>query len=82
MFVRLWRFTSTDGLFNTKRLARIIDDEEPRIYESGLSGVTIVKPATLILKNVNQTYNGIYQFSLAAYSGGDSYVVVFIASKF
>jgi hypothetical protein len=79
---RTWFFTSSDGSFNSERLARIIDDEEPRIYESGLSGVTIVKPATLILKNVNETYNGTYRFSLAAHSSGDSSVVVFIASKF
>jgi hypothetical protein len=48
VFDRIWVFTSTDGSFNGKPLARIIDNEEPRIYESGLSGVAIVKPATLI----------------------------------
>ena len=78
---RVWRFTSSDGSFNSERLARIIDDEEPRIDESGLSGVSIVKPATLILKNVNQTYNGTYRFALGAVNSGDSDVVVFIASK-
>ena len=82
VFDRIWVFTSTDGSFNGKPLARIIDNEEPRIYESGLSGVAIVKPATLILKNVNQTYNGTYRFSLVSYKSGESYVVVFIASKF
>ena len=79
---RIWRFTSTDGSFNLKRLARIIDNDEPRIFESGLSGVTIVKPATLILKNVNQSFDGTYQFELTTPNGGISDVRVFIASKF
>ena len=81
LVTRIWYFTSSDGSFNAERLARISDNEEPRIYESGLSWVTIVKPATLVLKNVNQTYNGTYRFSLTAHTNGDSSVVVFIASK-
>ena len=79
---RVWYFTSSDGSFANERLARIIDDENPQIFKSGLSGVSIVKPATLLLKNVNQTYNGVYSFDLSGPVGGRYEVVVFIASKF
>ena len=83
MSFREWRFTSSDGLFLSKRLARIIDDDDPQYFKSGLSGVSIVKPATLVLNNVNQTYDGTYGFLLTAPAGGgSSTVVVFIASKF
>ena len=59
---REWRFTSSDGPFVNKRLARIVRDGQPQIEDIGLSssGVSIIKPATLLLKNVNQTYDGIY----------------------
>ena len=80
---RVWSFTSSDGSFVNKRLAVIIFDGQPQIEDSGLSGVSIVKPATLLLKNVNQTYNGTYRFDLSGRDGsGSSQVVVIIASKF
>ena len=80
---RVWYFTSSDGSFVNERLARIFDDGAPQIDNSGLSGLSIVKPATLILKNVNETYNGTYLFDLSAPgSSGLSQVVVIIASKF
>ena len=79
---RVWYFTSSDGSFVNERLARIIDDENPQIFNSGLSGISIVKPATLLLKNVNQTYNGAYSFDLSGPVGGRYEVVVIIASKF
>ena len=80
---REWHFTSSDGLFVRKPLASIIRDSQPQIDNSDLSGVSIVKPATLLLKNVNQTYDGTYRFDLLGPGGGRSArVVVFIASKF
>ena len=80
---RAWFFTSSDGSINAKRLGRINDEDKLRIDgNSGLSGVKIIKPATLILENVNQTYSGTYQFDLTAPVGGRSKVIVFIASKF
>jgi hypothetical protein len=80
---RAWYFTSSDGSFSAKRLAIITKDDEPKIDESGLSGVIIVKPATLILKNVNQSYDGTYQFFLLALRNSGTFDVrVFIASKF
>ena len=80
---REWRFTSSDGLFVRKPLASIVRDEAPLVEDSGLSGVSIIKPATLLLKNVNQTYDGTYRFDLSGPGGGGSArVVVSIASKF
>ena len=80
---RAWYFTSSNSSINWKLLAGIIDDGKPRIYNSGFSGVSIIKPATLILKNVNQTYDGTYRFVFSAVANFDrSDVVVFIAGKF
>ena len=80
---RAWRFTSSDGKFVGKHLASIIHHGQPQIEDSGLSGVSIIKPATLLLKNVNQTYDGTYRFDLSGPGGGGSArVVVSIASKF
>ena len=80
---RAWYFTSSNSSINWKLLAGIIDDGKPRIYNSGFSGVSIIKPATLLLKNVNQTYGGTYRFVFSAVANFDrSDVVVFIAGKF
>ena len=79
---RAWYFTSSDGSFANTLLAIIIRDGQPQIEESGLSKVSIVKPASLLLKNVNQTYDGTYRFDLSGPGGGgSSKVVVYIASK-
>ena len=83
LLFRAWYFTSSDGSFVDEPVASIFRDGQPQIDSSGLSGVSIVKPATLLLKNVNQTYNGTYRFDLAGLGGsGSSQVVVIIASKF
>ena len=80
---RAWRFTSSHGKFVGKPLASIFRDSQLQMDDSGFSGVSIVKPATLLLKNVNQTYDGIYRFDLSGPGGGGfARVVVFVASKF
>ena len=83
VLARVWYFTSSDDSFVNERLAIILLDGQPQIDLSGLSGVSIVKPATLLLKNVNETYDGTYRFDLSAPggSGSSSRVVVSIASK-
>ena len=78
---RAWYFTSSDGSFIGERLGQIISDGQFQPFPIGLSGVSIKKPATLLLKNVNQTYDGTYRFELAGPVGGRSEVVVYIASK-
>ena len=82
VIARVWYFTSSDGSFVNERLARIINDGVPQIFNIGLSGVSIIKPATLHLRNVNQTYDGTYRFVLVGNNDDSSGVVIFIASKF
>ena len=83
VYFRAWFFTSSDGSFVNEPIATIFDNDDPEIYDSGLSGISIAQPATLRLKNVNQTYDGTYRFDLISRCcGRSSRVVVFIASKF
>ena len=74
---RTWIFKPSDGRSQVD-VARIIDDGDAEILTS-LYDVAVEKPATLVLKNVNLTYNGTYEFSLVA--GGSSSVVIYIAGK-
>ena len=81
--LRIWYFTSSDGRFKEEELAEIDDDEEPEITTTRLTGVEVEEQATLVLKNVNQTYDGVYEFSLTAGSAsGLSEVTLVIAGIF
>ena len=82
VFSRTWFFTRRGGS-RSERLAVITGDSYPVVRKNILPGVEIVKPGTLLLRNVNQSHNGIYKFELSA-SGPAvaSDVTVFIASKF
>ena len=65
-----------------KALASISNNETAQkrttLYDFGIQ-----KPATLLLRNVNQSYNGIYSFTLAVLGVPEARsVTVFIASKF
>ena len=79
LIFRSWIFTPSDGR-PLVRLARIVDDGDVHVLTSSYE-VAVEKPATLVLKNVNVTYNGTYEFSLSAVSVGTSEVVVYIAGK-
>ena len=60
----------------------LIDDDDPIRIFTNLLDFTVEKPATLVLKNVNLTYNGTYQFGLTPSVGAaSSVVVVYIAGK-
>ena len=76
--IRSWFFTPSDGGPKVG-LARIFGDAGVQILNPSYE-VAVEKPATLVLKNVNLTYNGTYQFLLAI--AGTSDVVVYIAGKF
>ena len=81
LILRAWFFTRTGGS-TSERLATIVGDDNRIIRPSSLSGVEIVKPATLLLKNVNQSYNGVYRFQLDGSGPSVSIGVrVYIASK-
>ncbi len=81
MVIRVWSFTSGGG---TQRevIASIIGDDL-KIANSSLPGVAIIKPATLVLINVDLRYNGTYRFSASKgrYPDIISDVAVFIAGN-
>jgi hypothetical protein len=62
----------------------IIDGNDGVVQKlTDLFEFAVEKPATLVLKNVNLTYEGTYQFNLAPAVGvGTSEVDVFITGKF
>ena len=74
---RLWIFTPSDGRRRVG-LAKIDGDGDVQMLTTSYQ-VAVEKPATLVLKNVNQTYDGTYRFSLS--TDGSSEVVVYIAGK-
>ena len=74
---RLWLFIPSDGQPEVG-LAKINGDGEVNILTTSYE-VAVEKPATLVLKNVNLTCNGTYQFSLSGASPSE--VVVYIAVK-
>ncbi|XP_028399387.1 hemicentin-2-like isoform X1 [Dendronephthya gigantea] len=72
---RAWyRRKTLDG--KAKLLAQIIDDDSVPSFLA--PGYAIEGNATLVIQNVNESHNGIYQFFLGPYQ---SNVVVFVASK-
>ena len=77
---RSWTFTSSNGE-KAESLAQITANDQVMI-NTKLYDVDIEKPATLVLKNVNGSYNGTYTFTLLSPNPSTSDVVVFIAGKF
>ena len=79
---RAWYFTSSDSAAE-EVIAYIRRDFDIEIVNSSLPGVAIEKPATLVLENVDSSYNGTYGFQIAASGeqGSIFEVAVFIASK-
>ena len=78
---RSWSFTSSDGL-RSGALGVIVFNSQPQIRKNVLPGVDIMKPATLVLNNVDYSFDGTYTFTITAVESDTSNVIVFIASKF
>ena len=78
--LRHWIFIPSDGRPQVA-LAIIARDGDVHILTT-LYDFAVEKPATLVLKNVNLTYDGTYQFSLLTASASPSEVFVYIAGKF
>ena len=82
--MRTWNFNSSDGS-RTGDLTRIIDDMDPTPKDLSLiPRFEIEKPATLILMNDDEAYNGMYTFALfrkGATTIDTSKVTVYIAGK-
>ena len=52
------------------------------ILNSSLPDIQVIKPATLVLKNVDLRYNGTYQFTVVGIGNGSkSYVNLFVVGK-
>ena len=77
---RVWSVTSRDA--RPLVALALIDGDGPVRILTTLFDVSVEKPATLVLRNVNLTYNGTYKFDLLPSSGAaSSEVVVYIAGK-
>ncbi|XP_028399325.1 hemicentin-1-like [Dendronephthya gigantea] len=80
VFSRSWAFTSTDGSFSNTALTRIANDGNATKLVS-FPVITVEKPATLVLKNVNRSYDGKYKLTLQSCTDTSSEVTIFIAEK-
>jgi hypothetical protein len=80
---RSWSFTSSDRKHRALLLATVDGNDGGVQKFADLFEFAVEKPATLVLKNVNLTYEGTYQFGLSPADGvGTSDVGVFITGKF
>ena len=80
---RNWFFIPDGGSKKGEKLASIIDGKIKYKNGSGLLGVKIERPATLLLHNVNQSYNGKYEFTIQANDKfHSSFVTVVITGEF
>ena len=83
----LWYFTRRSAGSKEELIATIFRNIINGTYNSSLPGVATEKPATLVLKNVNCSYNGKYRFAATMISTGnivssESSVELFVAGKF
>ena len=81
--VRVWSFTSSDG--SPKRtLAVAVGDGVPQPLKKNLPEFDVTTQGALVLKNVNQSYDGTYELKLEVVGQpvDTSNVRLFIASKF
>lgn len=79
---RSWFFTSSND--SAKRtLAVILLTAAPVLFHESLPEFNIIPPGTLVLRNVNESYDGTYEFELNVNGQpvDTSTVGVFIASK-
>ena len=77
---RIWTFTPSND--QPRVSLATIDNDDPVKILTNLFDFAVEKPATLVLKNVNLTYNGTYQFILSPSVGvASSAVIVYIAGK-
>ena len=79
-----WAFTRTgDSRTKGKRIARYNRTRGARIPNGSLPGIAIEDPPTLVLKNVDERYNGEYRFHVKTSEGSVySSVQFFVAGKY
>ena len=79
---RYWSFASSDGRIK-EELAEASRNDNPVILTSRLTGVGIEGKATLVLKNINESYDGVYKFGLTTVNVvGSSEVRLIVAGTF
>jgi hypothetical protein len=78
--IRQWKFLPTG-----QTLADIVANGNVTIKSTNFAAwIEIIKPSTLVLKNVDKRFNGKYQFEIrygAGYTQDESEVQVFVAGK-
>jgi hypothetical protein len=78
----LWYFARRGGS-KIEELAIKFRTDDLLICNSSLPGVSIETPSTLVLKNINERYNGKYWFNVQVYSRVDeAEVEVFVLGTF
>ena len=65
-----WRFSKTGKPSSFNLLAALIPSGEPIVLNDTFSGISVIKPATLVLQNVNLDHNGTYRISLNLFGPG------------
>ena len=77
-----WFFTSSGS--SKAKLIATITSLGPYVAKDILTGLDVNQPATLTLSNVDESYDGTYEFNVKvlAQSEVTSDVIVYIASKF
>ena len=81
-----WHLSRDEKSNKTEQLASVLLGKI-NISQSSLPGVAVEKPATLILKNIDLSYNGTYYFLIVSHSLLTGYkvrvsrIVVYIAGK-
>ncbi len=77
-----WFFTRSVGAKKEELLASKNRNNPAKIENSSLPRVEIETPTTLVLKNVDERYNGKYRFSVQALVSGEAAVELYIAGMF
>ena len=76
VFFRAWSFISNSGK-KSEVLAQISGENGDVVIDTKLYEVDVIRPATLVLKNVNESYDGTYVFTAITAGTSISQVTVF-----
>ena len=66
-----WQFSKTDEPGSFKRLAFLTPARETVLNDT-FSGISVVRPATLVLQNVTINHNGTYRISIRVFPPSDT----------
>ena len=66
----MWQFSKTGEPVSFKVLAVLTSRREHIVTNDPFSGISVIRPATLVLQNVNQDHNGTYRISIRVFGSG------------